>query len=193
MNPDRKPLANIPVLNPSLGLDPEAAKGRRALFSEWNWNRRTAKGLAANLTIALVLVLVANGLIFALNPESASSAASSPLNPPGWLVGAVWVLLFEAMAAARWFVLGRDDRRIRSSTWILLLVLFCLAYPVYTLGLRSLAVGLIGDIATFAVALWVALRVYRASRLAAGLVSLVAAWVAFATLVVILQIQGTLS
>jgi tryptophan-rich sensory protein len=160
------------------------------VLSEWNWNRKTLKGLAANLVIALLLVLVANGLIFALNPQAAASVAPSRLDPTGWLIGAIWVLLFEAMALARWLVLDRDDRRVKSSTWVALLLLFCLAYPAYTLALSSLTLGLIGNVATMGAALWVALRVYRASRLAAGLISGIVVWVAFATLVTLHQIQG---
>jgi tryptophan-rich sensory protein len=160
------------------------------VLADWNWNRKTAKGLVANLAIALIVVLVGNGLIFTLIPRTTDSSAPSLLNPPGWLVGAVWVPLFEAMATARWLVLDGDDRRVKSSAWIMMLLLFCLAYPAYTLGLQSLTIGLIGNIATIVAALWVAVRVYRASRAAAGLISCVIAWLVFATVVTLVQIQG---
>ena len=169
-----------------VGCDMENSK----VLSDWNWNRKTVRGLVSNLVIALLLVLAGNGLIFTLSPPATISQAPSLLNPPGWLIGMVWVLLFEAMAFARWLVLGQDDRRVQSSTWVAVLLLFCLAYPAYTIGLRSLTLGLIGNIATIGAALWVAVRVYKVSRVAAGLISCIVAWVAFATLVTLLQIQG---
>lgn len=159
------------------------------MLSEWSWNRKTTKGLITNLAIALILVLLANGVIFTVFPQNADSSSPGLLSPPGWLVGTVWVLLFAAMGVARWLVLDREKRPISNSTWVFLLLLFCLAYPAYTLGLKSLTIGLIGNIATIFAAGWVGLRIYRASRVAAGLISAVVAWLVFATFVTLSQIQ----
>jgi tryptophan-rich sensory protein len=70
------------------------------------------------------------------------------------------------------------------------LLLFCAAYPIYTLGLRNLALGLVGNIATAILAVWVALQIRRTSPLATGLVSTVAVWVIFASFLIVEQMTG---
>ncbi len=158
-------------------------------MSEWVWNRRNHKGLVLNLVLPVILASLANGFVFLANPSeqsSISTAGSFPL--PGWVIGVVWELLFLGMGFARWLVLGHSADRARSSTWILVLLLLCLAYPVYTVALRSLTIGLAGNLATIAAALWIARRLYRVSALAASLVFAVAAWVTFATVLIFQQL-----
>jgi tryptophan-rich sensory protein len=106
------------------------------------------------------------------------------------VIGIVWVFLFAAMGAARWLVASREDGRGKGSLPVLLLVLFCASYPLYTLALSSLTLGLIGNAATALFALWVAARVRPVSRLAAGLVTAPAVWVAFASYLIAEQMLG---
>jgi len=70
-----------------------------------------------------------------------------------------------------------------------LLLLASAAYPVYTSGLRSLTVGLAGNIATAALALRVAFFVRKRSALAACLIAAVAVWVVFASFLILDQMK----
>lgn len=155
------------------------------------WNDRTTKGLVLNITIALAVVFLTNSLIFIYNPaEMASDSVKYRFTPPGWVIGLVWTSLFAGLGVARWLVIQNHSPQVKNSTWVFALLLFCAAYPLYTLGLRSLVMGLIGNAATCIFALWVANRIRRNSLTAAFLVSTVGAWVTFASLLVVEQLQG---
>jgi tryptophan-rich sensory protein len=149
------------------------------------WNRRDLAGLACNIAIAIVVAALANAFVLLVNPQEDFAPPTELLQPPGWVIGLVWVCLFSFMGTARWLVIEDGERRFRGTVWIWLLLLFCAAYPIYTSGLKNLAVGLAGNIATAALAVWVALRIRKSSLLAAGLVSTVAVWVTFASFLIV--------
>ena len=147
------------------------------------------RSLPGNLAAFVLPTLLLNGIIFGLGWDA--HTAPSPYLPPGWLVGTIWLLLFTAMGTARWLLLRADGKR---SGLVVLLALLCLIYPLYTVGLRSESIGLAGCIVTAAVAIWVAVRVLRESRAAAGLTALVVAWLLFATVALArtMHAQGSL-
>jgi tryptophan-rich sensory protein len=93
------------------------------------------------------------------------------------------------MGVARWLLLTKPMDTIRARRLILVLLLFCLAYPVYTLGLKSEILGLGGNLLIIALSLFVVTRLSSISRLAAGLVSLVMVWVSFASFLVVEQLR----
>jgi tryptophan-rich sensory protein len=155
------------------------------------WNEKTPKGLVLNIGFALAVVFLTNLLILLINPsEMASPPDNYRFEPPGWVIGLVWTFLFAGLGLARWLVAGNGERPIKSSNLVFFLLLFCAAYPLFTLGLHSLVIGLIGNVATCAFALWVASLVRRRSSVATFLVSSVAAWVTFATLLIVEQLRG---
>ena len=153
------------------------------------WNRKSGKGLAVKIAVAIVLASLANAFAFWANPEAETKKASAAYDPPGYIVGLVWVGLFTGLGIARWLVLGTKSEGIAHRDWILIFVLFCAACPLYTMGLRSVTLGLLGNVATGAFALWIAKRVQNHSMAAAGLLVLVAAWVSFASVLTLLQIK----
>lgn len=161
----------------------------RAMFTAWN--ERSNRGLLLNVGFALALVLLVNAAIFLFNPSAMTAGAERfRFEPPGWVIGLVWTLLFAWLGAARWLVLSKDGKKSYDAESVFFLLLFCAAYPLYTAGLRSAVVGLCGNAATGCLALWIALRIRRRSALAAGFVSAVTAWVAFASLLTLEQIRG---
>ena len=105
----------------------------------------------------------------------------------------MWVILFAGMGAARWFALtsgsaqARDDARA-----VVGLIGLCLAYPFYTHLIGGHATELVGNGVTFAYAAWLITRLRARSALAALLISAVALWIAFATVLVfaLVQING---
>ena len=135
--------------------------------------------------MALVVggVLAVNGLIFGLGwGDDRRDGPASVLNPPGWVVGAVWTALFALLAVARWRLGGPSAAAARG--WVTGLVLFCLAYPFYTLAPNSMTDGFGGNLATFGLAGYVAWRAWPESRVAAACVLPVIPWVVFATVTI---------
>jgi tryptophan-rich sensory protein len=148
------------------------------------WNRRDLGGLAVNMGIAVAVAGLANAFLFFVNPAEDLAPPTDLLQPPGWVIGLVWVCLFFFLGTARWLLLREGDRPLHGTLWVWLLLLFCAAYPIYTSGLKNLAVGLGGNVATAAFSVWVALRIRKTSLVAAGLVSTVALWVTFASFLI---------
>jgi len=142
-------------------------------------------GLAVNVTVAVAVAALANAFLFLVNPAEDLAPPTDLLQPPGWVIGLVWVFLFIFLGTARWLLIQNVDGPFPETRWVWMLLLFCAAYPVYTSGLKNLAVGLGGNVATAALAVWVALRIRKMSMAAAGLVSTVAVWVTFASFLIV--------
>lgn len=142
--------------------------------------------LLPNLLWPIVAVVAANGVVFSLHWNSTPNNADGWLNPPGELVGAVWVALFLLMGAARYHLLkcrGTEAQRLaRLVVWYMA---FCLSYPFYTLGLSSYIMGLIGNAATFAFALYIVIKAWPHARAAAWCLSPVLPWIIYATLTIL--------
>jgi len=131
--------------------------------------------LAATLALYLLTPLAMNGIIFGLG--WATTHPSNPLLPPGWAVGTIWMLLFAAMGYARWLVRGKSPAMAHA---VDTLAFLCLIYPLYTLGLSSDRIGLVGTIVTAIVAIAVVARLARWCARAAALTSAVLAWLIYA-------------
>jgi len=146
-------------------------------------------GLWANIIASVVTVLGVNAFLFVVNRSRFDDLPPSRFDLPGWLVGSVWIALFAVLGVARWIVLRTGTEHSRSNARIIvLLMLFCLAYPFYTLGLRSLVMGIIGNFLTIGAAGWAAWKIRLTSQIAALLVLSVAAWVSFANVLIFLSV-----
>lgn len=71
--------------------------------------------------------------------------------------------------------------------WVLVLLVFCALYPIYTGGLSMPAIGLAGNVATAAMAGRVAFMVFRVEPLAALGPLAVVACVSFALVAIVDQ------
>jgi tryptophan-rich sensory protein len=144
----------------------------------------SSRSLATCVIGTVAITLALNGLIFALGWAGPSAEATrvNTLLPPGWAIGAVWVVLLALLAVAFWRLASDEAAGAqRLAPWVLLLIAACLAYPFYTVGFSNEVVGFIGNLATSVASAFLAGRVLPASRLAAALVFLPAIWVSFAT------------
>jgi len=149
--------------------------------------------LPGNLAAFLLPTLVLNGIIFGLGWDV--STPPSPYLPPGWVVGSIWVVLFIAMAIARWLLVrAHTIAAARDARLVVLLGTLCLIYPLYTVGLSSQSIGLAGAIVTALIAVWVAVRIARSSPAASALTGLLIAWLVYASigLARTMHAQGTL-
>ena len=101
-------------------------------------------------------------------------------NPPAWLFGPVWILLYTLMAVAAWLIWKRSGWRLPLVLYFIQLALNALWTPLFfgahQLGPALLEIGL----------LWVAillttLQFLRFSKAAAWLMTPYLAWVGFAS------------
>jgi tryptophan-rich sensory protein len=153
-------------------------------------NRTDRTGLISNAGMAILSALAVNGIIELINPSEMASAGDVPLQPPGYVIGIIWTLLFAAMGSARWLLVANTSNTLGVRRLLLGLLLLCLAYPFYTFGLRSNVIGLIGALSIIALGVAFVIQVRGISRLAAGLVSLVIGWVSFASFLIIEQLRS---
>ena len=142
--------------------------------------RPVMTGLVENLAAFVGTPMVVDGLIFGLKWERAGGAQTGL--PPGWVVGAIWVVLFAGMGVARWLLLraartGADLRRVR---WVSLVAFLCLLYPLYTAGFSNLADGLVGNVATLVVAVPVTVYAWRRVRAAGAWLVPLCVWLSYA-------------
>lgn len=135
----------------------------------WIDARRPAPGLAATVALYLGGGALVDGLILWLAAPERLDDASGPWVACGW--GMLLVLLAVARHAAR----AARARSFVDGFW-----LFCVAYPLYTMGLSDRAAGRAGNLLAIAAALALTVLLWRQSRRAAVLVAPVAVWLAYA-------------
>jgi tryptophan-rich sensory protein len=133
------------------------------------------------LTLFLLLV-VGGGLAigFLTAPgEWYAGLVKPPFNPPNWVFGPVWTVLYVLIAVAGWRTFERDRSSWPMKLWWAQLVLNFLWSPAFfaahRIGLALLVILLLlAAILAFLVMSW------RQSRVAAWLFAPYASWVAFA-------------
>ena len=133
------------------------------------------------LVVFLVLVAAAALLGGLSTPDAWFSALQKPsFNPPGWVFGPAWTLLYILMAIAAWRVYRVDGFGLAIGLWLVQLVVNAAWSPLFfgmhraDLALLNIIVLDILVIATIAVFL-------RKDRIAAWLMLPYLGWIAFAT------------
>lgn len=137
------------------------------------------------LTLLLFLTLVVGGgLVIGIVTRPGdwyADLVKPPFNPPNWIFGPAWTVLYGFIAVAGWRIRMRRPRRRPMTLWWLQLGLNFLWSPLFFVAHRiDLALGVIAllllAIVAFIVTTW------RVDRIAGWLFVPYAAWVAFATL-----------
>jgi benzodiazapine receptor len=136
------------------------------------------------LSLLGILVLVIGGglAIGYLTAPGAwyASLAKPSFNPPGWIFGPVWTVLYVLIAVAGWRTFDRDRRGWPMRLWWAQLALNFLWSPVFFAAHRiGLALGVI--LLLFAAILAFIAAAWRQDRIAALLFVPYGAWVAFAS------------
>jgi tryptophan-rich sensory protein len=150
------------------------------------------RAILINLLIALALVGGENLLILSGWGFSGSGLAGGRLARPipGWIIGFVWTGLFAGLGVVRGLTLAEGSRQgRRAGRAVAVLLIACAAYPFYTFGLRSDAIGLAGNLVTIGLSVWTAFRVGAVRR--AGVVAplAVTAWLLAASAALIDQMR----
>ena len=135
----------------------------------------------------VVLVAVADGLYFAVS-GSPGGTSTAPIAPPGWLVATVWLVLFAGFGYARWLLLGGRTGEVtpastRARRLLDLLILVCLAYPLYAIAPDNDHVAFFANLVIIVLAVGLAALAYRVDRLTVIPLGALVLWVGFATAV----------
>lgn len=104
-------------------------------------------------------------------------------NPPNWVFGPVWTLLYCLMAIAAWRVWQTGDAQSarRTFRWFAAQLSLNLLWSVLFFGLRSPGLAFAEVIIFWAMLVVMLRRFWRADRIAAALWAPYVAWVSFAT------------
>ncbi len=102
-------------------------------------------------------------------------------NPPAWLFGPVWTVLYVLIAIAGWRVWQRDRSGWPMKLWWAQMALNFLWTPVF-FGAHQLGLALVVILLMLAAILAFIATAWRRDRVAAWLFVPYAAWVAFASL-----------
>jgi tryptophan-rich sensory protein len=139
----------------------------------------------ARLSLILFLGLVVGGglLIGAVvTPgEWYAGLAKPAFNPPGWVFGPAWTLLYVLIAVAGWRIWQRDRGGAAMKLWWAQLALNFAWTPVF-FGAQQIALALVVILLLLATIIAFIAAARRTDRTAAWLFAPYAAWVAFATL-----------
>lgn len=146
------------------------------------WNKNDKRGLAISIALPVLAVLIGNAIIYALGwNESSRAYDAGPLSPPGWFVGAVWIVLYAMWGAARWYAYQTGLAGRRASYWVLLLMLWGLAYPIITAAGDS-GVSALANVISLALALWTTSKLRPVSKRAFWLAVPPVLWIGFAAI-----------
>jgi translocator protein len=136
-----------------------------------------------SLLFFLVLVLGAGLLIgYATLPgEWYASLAKPPFNPPNWIFGPVWSLLYVMIAIVGWRTSRQDPTGPAMKAWVAQLFLNFLWSPTF-FGAKLMAPALVIIVMLLAGIIVFIVRVWNRDPVSGWLFVPYAAWVAFATL-----------
>jgi benzodiazapine receptor len=135
-----------------------------------------------SLLLFLLLVL-GGGLILGFTNQPGEwyqSLSKPPLQPPDWLFGPVWTILYVFIAFAGWRCWQAQPTGRRMQLWWLQLVLNFLWTPMF-FGLQQMALALVVILALLAVIVTFISLSWRSDRVSAWLFVPYGLWTAFAT------------
>lgn len=134
--------------------------------------------------LAFVVVVLGGGTLigYVTLPGDWYAGLAKPFfNPPNWIFGPVWSVLYILVAIAGWRVWQRDPWGGAMRLWIAQLVLNFLWSPTF-FGLQQPGLALLVIVALLGATSGFMVLASRKDGIAAGLFAPYAAWVAFATL-----------
>ena len=105
--------------------------------------------LVLNILIPIIFAIIVNGIIYALKWNNNNNINTKmPYLPPGYIIGLIWLIIFGFLGVAHYILTYRQNSNIASNSIIFLLI-FCLAYPFLTSGLKNIKIALILNLLTF--------------------------------------------
>jgi tryptophan-rich sensory protein len=104
-------------------------------------------------------------------------------NPPSWLFGPVWTVLYTMMAVAAWLVWKRGgfaQQRLPLTAFLVQMVLNAAWSPLF-FGAQQPALALVNILLLLAAIVWTMVEFFSVHRIATALLAPYLAWVSFAT------------
>ena len=136
------------------------------------------------LSLLLFLVLVLGGGLLigyaALPGAWYASLVKPPFNPPNWVFGPAWTLLYVLIAVAGWRTWVREPAGAAMTIWGVQLVLNFVWSPTF-FGAKMMGPALVVIMLLLASIVAFIASVWNRDRLSGWLFAPYAAWVAFAT------------
>lgn len=142
-------------------------------------------GLKRNVWLLPAFIVVVAGIGFLIGalirPNAWFAALAKPsFNPPAWLFGPVWAVMYVLIGVAGWRTWVKDGEGVRTTSWALQLFTNYSWTPVF-FGLHAVGWALVVIIALLAqITFFIAIS-WRSDRISAVLFIPYAAWVTFAT------------
>jgi tryptophan-rich sensory protein len=144
---------------------------------------------------AVLLAVLANLYIILARPFGAT--VGIPIDQTGpvgaviaTIVPFVWLFLFAGMGTTFW-LLAEKERRMSVRAWLVVaLILLCVTYPAYTGSLNQPIIALVGNGVVLTVAALAVWSIWPVSKLGAGLIVPVIAWVLLASVALVALITG---
>lgn len=150
-------------------------------------------GVALALLLLNLLVAAVGGWFTASSVGTWYQTLNKPaLNPPDWVFGPVWTVLYVMMALAAWCVWRRAGswrRAMGAGVAYLLQLALNLLWSVVFFGWRSPAGALVVIVLLWLAIAWTLWRFAQHTRLAAALLAPYLAWVSFAGLLNLLIVR----
>jgi len=142
-------------------------------------NRSLGRQIAALTGFIAVTFCAPLAGMFAPPGDWYASLVKPEWNPPSWIFGPVWTLLYLMMAVAAWLVWKREGWRRALGFYAVQLVLNATWTPVF-FGAREPGWALVVIIALWAAILCTLIAFLRVRKIAGILLVPYAAWVSFA-------------
>jgi tryptophan-rich sensory protein len=141
--------------------------------------------MSSRAALSLFLILVVGGGLligFFTAPGPWYEALAKPsFNPPNWLFGPVWTILYVMIAVSGWRIWQREPSGTAMKLWWVQLILNFLWSPTF-FALHQVGLALAIILVLLAVILGFIASAWKTDRLSAWLFVPYAAWVAFASL-----------
>jgi tryptophan-rich sensory protein len=139
--------------------------------------------LVGSLALVLVVAVVGGAATASSVGDWYDGLAKAPWNPPSWLFGPAWTVLYVLMAVAAWLVAreGVDEHDVRVALVLYGVQLALnLAWSLAFFGLRRPGFALVVIVALLVAIAATAVAFHAVSPAAAWLLAPYLAWVAFA-------------
>lgn len=149
----------------------------------WGMGSRTLKRLAFSVIPVFAAAFVGSVATADAVKSWYPSLIKPPFNPPSWLFGPVWTLLYVMMAAAFYLVLSAKATKPEKREAVLVFcaqLVFNSLWSILFFGLRNPVIAFGEIVALWSLILVTILRFSRIDRRAAALLLPYLAWVSFA-------------
>jgi tryptophan-rich sensory protein len=90
-----------------------------------------------HILLPIIFASLINGLIYYLGWNNSNLKMKSSILPPGYMIGIIWIIIFGLLGYIHYLLYKLKNRFTIYSNSIIVLLLFCLAYPFLTSGLKQ--------------------------------------------------------